>query len=238
MGRMSDERMIRVDNLRLLMKTTGQNKAEVARLMAVSDAYVRKLLSGLPGTFGEKAARKVEEAFKKPRFWLDVPHAGGEYTNEEDQIRSTPPTVGEELPEYNQHSGNHPARFPLAPVLRWPHLGDDLHKANTEWPERDLRPVPLVRTTSKSIKWIPVIDDALAPKILPGDLVAVDPECMPARDQVALFKTGDGAFMLRRYRPLANGGFEAIDSTGDKLDCERYGLTVVALVCGLFRDYS
>jgi hypothetical protein len=236
---MSDERMIRVDNLKLLMKTASMNKADVARLMIVSDAYVRKLLSGRPGTFGEKAARKVEEAFKKTRFWLDVPHAGGEYTDPSDQLSGHPTTVGEGLPSYLVHSGGESVTsFPMAPVLEWSKLGEDLYRANNECPASELRAVPTTKAVSPRIKWIPVVDDSLAPKILPGDLVAIDPDSPAVRDQVALFKTGDGAFLLRRYRPLANGGFEATDGVGDKLDSERYGLTVVGAFCGLFRDHA
>jgi len=247
---MSDERMIRVENLKLLMKQHSHNHAVAARQLECSDPYVRKLLSGQPGTFGEKTARKVEDAYKKPRFWLDWAHAGAEYTEADlnelpntTQAQAeddTPPFAGERKPTYSMHTMAQAATsYPLAPLINWAELGEDLYRANNEWPTSDLRAVPTSRDVSDKVKWVPVIDDSLAPEIKVGDLVAVDPVMgkMPARGQIALFKTNDGEFMLRRYQPLATfGAFEAVDSKGHALESTRHGLLVVGIVVGSFRE--
>lgn len=249
MTRMSDERMIRAENLRFLMKQLSLNKAEVARVLGTSDTYVNKLLSGKPGTFGEKAARKVEEKFRKTRFWLDSPQttqANGddgtqektEFPNEYSSSQPTTPLVlGECSPlTLSSFADQRVTRFPLAPVLQWARLGEDLYRANSEWPTGDLKAVPTTRQCSDKIKWVPVIDDALSPKIIPGDLIAIDPHGKPQSEQVALFLTADGQYLFRRYQPLANGNFEAIDSQGRALDSDRHGLTCVGSFAGLFRD--
>lgn len=126
--------------------------------------------------------------------------------------------------------------YPMAPVIEWARLGVDLYRANREWPASDLRAVPTTRDVSDTVKWVPVIDDALAPKIQPGDLIAIDPQGTPGRDEVALFQATDGTFMLRRWRPLSGGGFEAVDSAGHALDSVRHGLRCVGSFAGLFRD--
>lgn len=247
MARMSDERMIRADNLRLLMKQHNLTKAELARQLETSDTYVQKLLSGKPGTFGEKAARRVEESFKKPRFWMDMVHAGGEYSHasleeqriEPDAERGLMLRVTEDAGasrSYDAAVNAGAISFPTAPVIEWARLGVDLFKANAEWPASDRKAVPTQRSVSDQVKWIPVHDDALAPKILPGDLVAIDPCGEPQRDEVALFRTPDGSFLLRRYQPLAVGGFEAVDAQGRVLDSVRHGLTVVGSLVGMFRE--
>jgi hypothetical protein len=132
------------------------------------------------------------------------------------------------------NAANNP--YPMAPILEWARLGVDLYRANKEWPASDLRAVPTTREVSDTVKWVPVIDDALAPKIQPGDLIAIDPQGTPARDEVALFQATDGSFMLRRWRPLPGGGFEAVDSSGHAMDSQRHGLRCVGSFAGLFRD--
>ncbi len=248
-ARMSDERMIRVDNLKLLMRQLGiKTKAAMSRQLGVSDTYVHKLLSGQPGTFGEKTARDIEEACKKPRFWLDVVHSDGEYTEEslrEASGNASMLLAGEEYPTYMRDAqspsqapqlASHATNFPMAPVVEWARLGDDLYRANNEWPTSDRREVPTTRDVSDAIKWIVVSDDSMAPTVLPGDLIAVDPHGSPKRDEVTLMRAATGEFLLRRWRPLPGGGFEAFDEAGRVMEGAKHGLTVVGAFVGVFRD--
>lgn len=248
-ARMSDERMIRVDNFKLLMRQLGiTSKAAMARHLEVSDTYVGKLLSGNSGTFGEKTARDIEEKCRKPRFWLDVMHQEGMYT--EESLREIaagantlmtadehPMYMGESRKAYlNHESIIHATKFPLAPVLEWARLGADLYRANEEWPASDRREVPTNRDVSSAVKWIVVSDDSLAPTVLPGDMIAIDPGGTPRRDEVTLFKAVNGDFLLRRWRPLPEGNFEAFDESGRAMDGSRHGLTVVGSFVGVFKD--
>lgn len=252
MARMSDERMIRVENLKLLMRQHDHTQAEVARQLGCTDTYVRKMLSGKPGTLGEKAARKVEEAYKKPRFWMDGIHAGGDY-DEQDLIAHgvVPLRVEENRADYpiNMGEGNPPlasllphgtdTSYPRAPVVEWARLGEDLYRANSEWPTSELRAVPTRKEVSERVKWVPVADDSLSPDIKRGDLIAIDPAhaTPPARDQVVLLRTPDGTHILRKFIPLANSeSFEAIDAKGHTLDSQRHGLVIAGIVVGSFRE--
>ena len=69
-ARMSDERMIRIDNLRLFMSRKNWNPADLARELGVSDSYVSALLNGKK-PFGERTARKMEERLGMHSKWLD-----------------------------------------------------------------------------------------------------------------------------------------------------------------------
>lgn len=126
--------------------------------------------------------------------------------------------------------------YPLAPTIAWASLGADLYRANDQWPTSDLRAVPTTRNVSDAVKWVPVIDDRLSPKVLPGDHVAIDPYGLPKRDEIALFMTPEGEFLLRRWRPVPVDSFEAYDEFGLVLDGERHRLKVVGVLVGLYRE--
>lgn len=63
---MSDDALIRLENLRKTKKTA----VELAASVGSSYQYWRDLLDGKK-SFGEKAARKIEGALGLPRGWLD-----------------------------------------------------------------------------------------------------------------------------------------------------------------------
>lgn len=64
---MSDDALIRVENLR----KTGKTAAELASTVGSSYQYWRDLLDGKK-SFGEKIARKIEAKLGLPRGWLDT----------------------------------------------------------------------------------------------------------------------------------------------------------------------
>ena len=139
--------------------------------------------------------------------------------------------------QYLQHGNlTHYDNTNAAPVIDWSTLGDDLKKSNDEWSHGELHPVPTTHKIGNRTKWLTVKDDGLSPKVLPGDMVAIDPDIKPNRDQIALFTTTNSEYLLMRYRPLPGGGFEAYDSSGRVLDSERHGLSVAATCIGLFRN--
>lgn len=69
---MSDERMIRIDNLRLFMSQKRWAPADLARALGVSDSYISALLNSKK-PFGERTARKMESALGLHTRWLDEP---------------------------------------------------------------------------------------------------------------------------------------------------------------------
>lgn len=66
---MSDEALIRRENLRRL----GRSPRELQALVGHSYSYWRDLMQSPSKSFGEKTARKIEEALGLPRNWLDEP---------------------------------------------------------------------------------------------------------------------------------------------------------------------
>lgn len=82
---MSDDALIRRKNLERWMKNNGVGVAGLnAKLGFGRDSYWRDLL-GPNKSFGEKVARRIEEAANLPRGWLDTPQAGA---------AAAPPAVG------------------------------------------------------------------------------------------------------------------------------------------------
>lgn len=65
--RMSDDALIRVENLR----KTGKTAVELASAIGSSYQYWRDMLDGKK-SFGEKIARKIEGKLGLPRGWLDT----------------------------------------------------------------------------------------------------------------------------------------------------------------------
>jgi len=248
--------MIRIDNLKLLKRKRTLNNVQLAEAYGCTDGHIGRLLMG-KSSFGEKVARHIEEVFKLPRGWMDAVHLDGDYEDHADQVEQAklrsagavitdqaaeeeekPPTTSgvSEKPVSLRFPFERAKTYPMAPVIEWARIGEDLLRANSEWPTGELREVPTAREVSERIKWLPVLDDALAPSVTSGDLVAVDPEGHPKQDEVALFKTASGEYILRRWRAMPYDQFEAYDGQGRVLDSIRHGLTVVASTVGMFRN--
>lgn len=126
--------------------------------------------------------------------------------------------------------------FTQAPIVVWACLGEDLTKPNENWPAEAMRVINSTKPMSGLVKWLEVQDDLLAPRVLKGDLVAVDPLGTPKMDSLVLAQAADGSHMLRFYRPLAGGAFEVLDGAGRTMDSQRHGVQVVASFVTLQRD--
>lgn len=73
-----DNKTIRLINLRKLLKET-KTAASLAFAANTSPAYLSQILSNrTKGHIGDKLARRLEAAGKKPIGWLDLLHEGGE----------------------------------------------------------------------------------------------------------------------------------------------------------------
>lgn len=225
--------MIRVDNLKLLMKSNSLSKAELAKLLGTSDSYVSKLLSGKPGTFGEKAARKVEERFKRPRFWLDELHPQGEYSPEslQEAASTIAQAVGHPLTE---------AKFAtdckLLPVITWEQLSMLQYK-NTDPEIARLEHVNTEVTASDRTKWLEMseADTSMGDRLPPKTRILVEP-CEPgtavSAGSFVVIKLDTGEYMVRRYKHVTKDRFiaEPLNPGFATLDSSDTPMTVVALV--------
>lgn len=214
--------MIRLTNLQELAKARGLGPADLTKLVGKrTNSFYSDLLRG-EKSFGERLARSLEESLQLPRGWLDIPHHDYEIPE------PTPPQRVSEASPSVQLSSNCVTKVERAPVVEWARLGEDLLKANREWPQSELAPFLTTRNVGDKCKLLRITDNKLAPRIQIGDIVAIDPENLsPKRDKVALFKTHDGVYLLRYYRPMVGVGFEAVDANGIALDSERHGLRVI-----------
>jgi len=122
-----------------------------------------------------------------------------------------------------------------APIVEWARLGDDVLKDPSELGGAEVLDYVQIGTPGRRAKLVPVVDDSLAPRLIVGDMVAIDPDnTCPKRGQVALFRSSvDGEFFLRRYQPLAAPDFEAVDAKGAAMDSRRHGLEIVGVNCGM-----
>lgn len=256
-GVMSEDALIRYTNLEALCAARNWGPSELAQHIDRSVSQASDMLRRQK-TFGEKIARYIEQRLDLPRGWLDTPHDPEEVEAAGRVIaareKSAVYQVGNvvQLPSNEPHPPNsrgaHTLDTPLfgvspaknvarAPVVVWARLGEDLHKSNQLFRDDDQRFYTGQADIPARSKFVTVPDDSLAPKILRGDFVLIDPDNLqPGRDRVALFSGPDGAFFLRRYRPLANGDFEAYDEAGRTLEGVKHGIKVEGTFVTMQRD--
>jgi SOS-response transcriptional repressor LexA len=238
---MSDERMIRIDNLKLLMKQTDSTRADLSRHLSCSDTYISKLLSGRPGTFGEKAARKIEEAFKKERFWLDQIHTDGEYS--EESLKEVAPTnrTPWEYPRQTPTFGGvsfiaEPGSDNLLPTIRWEQL-KMLELENSHLELRAVSKAPAEGVTGPRSKWVIMSNDdsSMNPTIPPGsrlrvDLISDGNYAKPGN--VIICKIPSGEYFVRRFKFVTSAHFiaEPENKSYATLDSLTDSVTVIAIV--------
>lgn len=236
--------MIRIDNLKLLMKERAWKKADLARALSFSDAYAGKLVNGI-ANFGEKAARDYEQRLNKPRGWFDQIHLGWNYSEESIKEASNPELISDaesgisqtdELTNRKQQlSGLTPytvqttsdKKSVRAPVVVWARMGTDLYIESKEL-QASLY-LPVEEGTSSKAKWF-IVESAMPRfRITQGDRllicpIADDRECRDGK--LYVFQTLSGEFVLAEFRRLV-GGYEAIPDSGSPLESGKHGIKVV-----------
>lgn len=122
-----------------------------------------------------------------------------------------------------------------APVIEWARLGVDLNKKPHELADAMHLPYVSKAGASQQCRFVQLETSDLAPEMLRGDLMLIDPENKePRRDQVALFSLHGGEFVAMRYRPTVDG-FEAYNAKGVVLDQRKHGLKVEAVCIAMQR---
>lgn len=120
-----------------------------------------------------------------------------------------------------------------APVVAWAVLEAVLMKPNREWPaEAFVAFTSITQPISDRVKAVTVTESEI-PTISPGDRIAIDPLATPWHDCVILVRLPGGALSLRRYRALADDGWEALVPGEAPMDSKRHGLTLVGVVVAL-----
>lgn len=100
-----------------------------------------------------------------------------------------------------------------------------------------VRRVAASRTASKRTKQLEVPDDSMAPTLVHGDAVQVEPGEEAAPGDVVLVKDGEGRHYLREYRERP-GGFDAHphNPVYATLESKRDGLSLIAVATHYVRS--
>lgn len=222
---------------RLVAREGGRIK--VADEIGVNDQSLYQILrrvphsvTGKPKGVGPKIRAKLDARYPG---WMSLggessPPRSGEPPSVEAwraQLSERPVLIDDSSPDMT---------FKRVPVVAWDRLGEVLTKRNEELPSGASRVLSVSTETSGKVKWVEVHDDLLAPKVIRGDFVAVDPEGAPRMDSLVLAVAADGTYMLRFWRPLAGGAFEVFDGAGRTMDSIRHGIKVAASFVTLQRD--
>lgn len=140
-----------------------------------------------------------------------------------------------DIPETASQSHNGPASFTTAP----PVMGGSLHGlqvATTQTPLSGITWELYVNMLREGVDlsagiWVVITDDANSPEINPNDECYIAPgEARPG--SLAVFRTGDGDVVLRRYRKVTTSRFEAVATNPGyaTLSSSTDGLTLIGVV--------
>lgn len=207
------------ERLKSARDALGLSQEQLANLAGVSQGTIGNIESG---------------ARKRPREIIAIAKAAKvnpEWLLKGIGPRSASDSNGEDLMNASLQ-GMH---LSSAPVLEWGDLGVSLNKDNILFAKEAVLEYFPSREHSRKCKLIRLHDDSLAPRLRPGDCVAIDPEnTSPTRDQVILVVSAlDGKHFIRRYRPLSNGKFEAYSSACSTLQSDIDELRIVGVACGV-----
>lgn len=133
------------------------------------------------------------------------------------------------------HIGSHSLR--LLPVVEWVRGDEMLSIRNDDLNLRaDVDCLTAPGVQSPQAKFFVVPDDAMAPDILRGEYVALDPQPKPLRGDYVLVKSKrTGELMLRQYRPVDEDEFNAVPLNTSKYDpfnSRQHGLELLAVLVG------
>lgn len=192
---------------------------------------VKDSKTGTPKGVGPSLRKRLDERYPGWRLLGESPHNAGHIAPPKQASTHS----SENLPLMADLSAGNTFRH--APVVAWASLGEVLNRDNDEWPIEAMREIHTTKSISRKTKWVEVQDDLLAPKVLKGDMVAIDPEgAAPKMDGLVLALAADGSHMLRFWRPLAGGAFEVFDGAGRTMDSIRHGITIAGVFVTLQRD--
>lgn len=128
-------------------------------------------------------------------------------------------------------------KMALAPVVAWARLGTDLYKGNDDFSLASERlPFRTTKQVGRNCKFVRLESDNHAPRILPGDMILIDPDNKtPAMDELALFSMPNGDHVLLRFRETTDG-YEGYDERGRVLDKNRHGIRIAGVFVLFLRE--
>lgn len=175
------------------------SQASFCRQIDITTESLRKWATGETSPT-RKRRQVIAAALKKTEQWVQFGDAAG-------------PAGQSGLPENTSPDHNAPADFTTAP----PVIGGSLHGlqvATTQTPLAGITWELYVNMLREGVDlsagiWVVITDDANSPEINPNDECYIAPgQAKPG--SLAVFRTGDGDVVLRRYRKVTATRFEAV----------------------------
>lgn len=202
---MSEEAAIRRANL----AASGVTPTQLVNAVGHSPGYWSTLKNDPKKAFGEKVARKIEEALGWPRGWLDQPHL---------RTGEVPPTywTKDQSPKGGIAQPMSHRPFDTPPLITWEEL-----MQSTELPPLFMVAMP---------------DDSMSPRIERGTELIFSRTDAPGPGKGVLVRDQAGQLHVRRYRQGSGGQWiaQAVNEADfAPLDSERQQLQIVAVLRGV-----
>lgn len=170
----------------------GKTATELVAILGKTPAYWSNLMRDAKKSFGEKAARRIEELWPLPRGWMDVPHRASEVV----------PAPGRRPP----HTPDLDASSDVAHDLSYPQVTTP---PLTVWEDVvSLEKMPVVPADLM----VEVPDDALAPRGLARGQHVWFKAAAQAQPRNVVLIEANGRRYIRRYAEDSQGPFaQALD---------------------------
>ncbi len=189
---MGEDALIRLTNLKAL----GHAPNDLVRLVGNSYPYWRDLLAGQK-SFGEKAARNIEEKLGLARGCLDTADGCGTRRVVVAQEPAAPYTAGTEIPQYATGG-----KMGAGLVLRDQPGMIQSWRVTPEWIQKNVHNFTAVR----NLAIVTGFGDSMRPLYNPGDPLLVDRGVTTVEfDGIYFFRVADEGFIKRLQRIPGDG---------------------------------
>ncbi|MFJ3048568.1 S24 family peptidase [Herbaspirillum chlorophenolicum] len=166
----------------ILEKCEGNQTIAASRLGYSTASLVSRYISGSKD-IGTGTARKIEEIFEYPEFWMDTDH--GTAASNVDRPSNAVSVMAQsfkEVPVIGRAMGGVPDRA-------W---------SDGEYPVGVSDLYAEVASTDPNAFIVPVEGDSMYPKFSSGNYALVEPNTEPELEDDVLVKLGDGRIMIKR----------------------------------------
>lgn len=195
-ARVSDERLIRLENLRRVMNARSLKYADLTQQLGSRYTFWRDLFELPTKSFGEKLARKIESGLGLPRTWLDTPQTdvpplivSGSKIRYSVQLQAVPAANVRQVWVVGKTQGGMPERI-------W-NDGDMPVGSTDQYAD--------VSTTDEHAFACRVVGDSMVPRYMPGEFALVEPGTPPELEDDVLVRLTTGETMLKRLLSRRSG---------------------------------
>lgn len=194
------EHLVRLENLKALMRANQWNQSELARHVAKLPSQVSSWFQAGPNgrKIGEAIARELEQRLGLDRYALD---------SRPNVLNLEEPTP--QLRGVSAVSRTLTTRLDEFPVLRWVDVPTMMKTLNATLRKKAPH-LESFALTSDRAKFVEMPDDSMAPVFAAGDHVLLDPAETPRAGDIVLVRIASGELFVRTFRPRTSASFDAV----------------------------